>query len=585
MADKKADDKKAADQGGGDLRSRAEQLAGNAGHTTQKYFQTQTLEQSWNLLHELRVHQIELEIQNEELRQAQLEIDAAKARYFDLYDLAPVGYVVVSEAGITLEANLTTATMLGVGRGTLIGQSLARHVWQADQDAYYLFRKRLFESAEPLAIELRMTGSGSEPLWVLMETALADDGKGTCTGRVVLIDITARRTAEQEREDLREQLIQSQKLESIGRLAGGIAHDFNNMLAVILGNVDAADQQAVEDPLVRDSLLEIRGAAERAAALTRQLLAFARKQTVEPRVLDLNDAVTGSLKMLRRLLSEGILLDWRPGTSLWPVHMDPMQVDQILTNLCVNARSAISGAGHISIVTRNLTLDEAGCGRVPGLSRGDYVLLSVCDSGSGMDAATASRVFEPFFTTREFGQGTGLGLATVYGAVKQNGGHIVLDSHPGLGTTLTIYLPRYLGAEPIRGAVAATREPERGHETVLVVEDEPAVLDMITAMLEFQGYTVVATSSPNEAIRLVREKAVRIDVLLTDVVMPEMNGRTLVSQLEALHPHLKHVFMSGYPADLITDQGILEQGALFIQKPFSRTDLADGIQRALKRPA
>ena len=585
MADKDAGDKKAGDQGGGDLRSRAEQIARNAGGYTQAYLQTQTLEQSWNLLHELQVHQIELELQNEELRRAQLEIDAAKARYFDLYDLAPVGYVVVSRNGTILEANLTTATMLGVGRGTLIGQSLARHVWQEDQDAYYLYRKRLFESAETLAIELRMTGSGPEPLWVLMETGLADDGEGTCTGRVVLSDISARRTAEQEREELRGQLTQSQKLESIGRLAGGVAHDFNNMLAVILGNVDAANLQAVEDPLVRDALQEIRRAADRAADLTRQLLAFARKQTVEPRALDLNDTITNSLKMLRRLLSEGILLDWLPGAPLWPIHMDPMQVDQILANLCVNARSAISGAGHIRIVTRNLTLDEAGCGNVPGLSHGDYVLLSVCDSGCGMDASTASHVFEPFFTTREFGQGTGLGLATVYGAVKQNGGHVVLDSHPGLGTTVTIYLPRYLGAEPIRGATAATREPERGHETVLVVEDEPSVLDMITAMLEQQGYTVMATTSPNEAIRLVRENADRIDLLLTDVVMPEMNGHALVAQLEALCPHLKHVFMSGYPADVITDQGILEQGALFIQKPFSRVDLVAGVQRALKRPA
>jgi PAS domain S-box-containing protein len=395
-------------------------------------------------------------------------------------------------------------------------------------------------------------------------------------------DISERKQAEEEKARLEDQLRQAQKMESVGRLAGGVAHDFNNMLGVILGHAEMAlDQVDSAQPLHGD-LTEIRQAAERSADLTRQLLAFARKQTVAPQVLDLNETVAGMLNMLKRLIGEDIDLCWQPQPDLWPVKVDPSQIDQILANLCINARDAIAEVGKTTIETGNSIVDKAYCRGHPGLAPGEYVRLAVSDDGCGMDKETLSHLFEPFFTTKGVGQGTGLGLATVYGIVKQNNGFTDVHSELGKGTTFTIYLPRQVAkAEHIRKE-SPTAPAARGRETVLLVEDEPAILNMITRMLETRGYTVLAAGTPGEAIRLAREHAGEIHLLLTDVVMPEMNGRALAKNLLSLYPHLKRLFMSGYTADVIARQGVLDDGVHFIQKPFSTKNLSAKVREALE---
>jgi PAS domain S-box-containing protein len=807
------------------------------------------------LLHELLVHQIELEIQNEDLRRAQAELGASQARYFDLYDLAPVGYVTVSEKGLILEANLTAATLLGVTKSALVREPISRFIIKEDQDLYYRHRKQLFEThsassgqaEEPQACELRMVKMDGTTFWAHLEaTAVqapstssgpASDGAPVCrvvlsditersraeetlresvlryelvlegatggiwdwdvpnkrvhfssrwkmlrgyadaeigdsetewssgihpddaprvmaatqaylagqtaiyeeeyrihckdgswkwildrgkamhdaTGRVVrmagsevditklklveealresrevlravlnaipvrvfwkdrnlvflgcntsfardagfqkpedllgkddyamgwrehaehyrnddraviesgesrilfeepqttpsgeklhlltsklplrdargdiigvlgtYLDITKRKLAEEENTKLEAQLQQAQKMESVGRLAGGVAHDFNNMLGIILGHTELAIAQVdPAQPLFAD-LEQIRKAANRSADLTRQLLAFARKQTVAPRVLDLNETVESMLTMLARLIGEDIHLTWQPKANLWPLKVDPTQIDQILANLCVNARDSIPDVGKLTIETGNSTFGKDYCAAHAGFVPGEYVVLAVSDDGCGMDKETLTHIFEPFFTTKAIGKGTGLGLATVYGMVKQNNGFISVHSEPGQGTTFKIYLPRYVGeAAPVPQETSA--EPAaHGHETILLVEDEPALLAMTTIILETQGYSVLTASTPGEAICLAGERAGEIHLLMTDVVMPEMNGLDLAKNLLSLHPHLKCLFMSGHTADVIAHHGVLNEGLCFIQKPFSMKELGAAVREALE---
>jgi PAS domain S-box-containing protein len=432
--------------------------------------------------------------------------------------------------------------------------------------------------SDRLGALLRFEHVGDQRVWTSEDARLA-------TNMAALLSIcfadSDRRRTEEEKGKLQTQLTQAQKMESVGRLAGGVAHDFNNMLGVILGHTEMAMDKLDPSQPLYTQLLEIRKAAERSADLTRQLLAFARKQTIAPKVLDLNDTVEGMLKMLRRLIGEDIDLAWMPGKNLWPVKMDPSQIDQILANLSVNARSAIADVGKITIETQDITFDEAYCAAHTDFTPGEYVLLAVSDNGCGMDKETQSKLFEPFFTTKAVGEGTGLGLATVYGIVKQNNGFINVYSEPGHGTTFKIYLPRYFGkAEQIQAKGLAS-PAERGHETILLVEDEKAILKITTMMLEHLGYRVLAASTPGEAIRLAEQHAGELHLLMTDVVMPEMNGRDLARRLLSLYPDIKRLFMSGYTANVIAHHGVLEEGVHFIQKPFSIMNLADKLRETL----
>jgi Signal transduction histidine kinase len=298
-------------------------------------------------------------------------------------------------------------------------------------------------------------------------------------------------------------------------------------------------------------------------------------------VLDLSETLSGMLKMLGRLIGEDVDLIRQPEADLWPVKVDPSQIDQIVANLCVNARDAIGGVGHITIETKNSALNEDYCAHHLGCVPGDYVRLTVADDGCGMDEETLTHLFEPFFTTKEVGRGTGLGLATVYGIVKQNDGFITVESEPGRGTTCTIYLPRYVGKTGGMRTETPTLPPAWGQETVLVVEDEPTILRMTGRMLVRQGYTVLTAGTPGEAMRLAEEHAGEIHLLMTDVVMPEMNGRDLAKNLLALYPQLRRLFMSGYTADIIAHNGVLGDGVYFLQKPFSMQGLATKVREAL----
>lgn len=397
-----------------------------------------------------------------------------------------------------------------------------------------------------------------------------------------LRDITELKNDEAERQRLQEQLLQAQKMESVGRLAGGVAHDFNNMLGVILGRAEMAQEYCDPFTPIYTDLEEIRKAGERSANLTRQLLAFARKQTIAPKILDLNEAVKNILTMVQRLIGEDIDLVWRPGAGLWPVKMDPSQLDQILANLCINARDAIAGIGKLTIETENITFDAAYCATHQDYILGDYVQLALSDNGCGMDKQTLDHLFEPFFTTKEMGKGTGLGLATVYGIVKQNNGFINVYSEPGHGTTFKIYLSRHRAEVESALACDATQPEEGGSETILLVEDEAAILAMTTAMLQRLGYNVLPANSPGEAIRLAESFSGKISLLLTDVVMPEMNGRDLARQMLLLYPYLKTLFMSGYTANVIAHHGVLDKGVEFIEKPFSKNDLAVRIRALME---
>jgi PAS domain S-box-containing protein len=381
--------------------------------------------------------------------------------------------------------------------------------------------------------------------------------------------------------ELEERLWESQKMEAVGQLAGGVAHDFNNMLAVILGYTEVLLDGVGLDQQFKNDLREIHKAGRRARDLTRQLLAFARRQVVLPEILDLNAAVEGMLKILPPLIGEGIQVSWHPEAGLWPVNMDPSQIDQILANLCVNARDAIGDTGRITIATENRTIDEGHCVGHAGPVPGEYVLLTVGDDGGGIDREVLAHIFEPFFTTKETGKGTGLGLATVYGIVKQNDGFIDVCSEAGQGTTFKVYLPRHAGMAGSAEAESASEPLPRGDETILLVEDEPTFLKVAATMLEKQGYTVLSANSPSEAFRLAREYSGKIHLLTTDMVMPEMNGRDLAQKLLFLYPQVKCLFMSGYTVDIVARNGVLEAGTHFIQKPFSTNDLALKVRETL----
>lgn len=449
------------------------------------------------------------------------------------------------------------------------------------------------DGAAVFAEGIRSVFSGSLPVFVTEYSCDSPDKKrwfaarvslfpGTGPRRVVVAheDITERKLIEQDRESMQSQLIQSQKMESVGRLAGGVAHDYNNMLSVIVGYAELAlEQNPTAEPL-REYLEEILKAARRSTEITRQLLAFARKQPISPVVLDLNETVSGMLRMLHRLIGEDIELSWIPESDVWPVKIDPVQIDQILVNLCVNARDAITVGGQIVIETDKVCLDEGYCRLRVGFVPGEFVMLAVSDNGCGMDSETVSRIFEPFFTTKELGKGTGLGMATVYGIVKQNNGFIDVSSEPGIGTITKIYFPRFSSEASQTNGAAKVKLPQGKGETVLVVEDEVLVLSLAERILSSLGYKVLCSSSPEDAITLACSHIGEIQLLLTDMVMPGMNGRELAAKLQALFPGLRCLFMSGYTANVIASHSFPD-GTHFIQKPLSITQLAPKIRQAL----
>jgi PAS domain S-box-containing protein len=384
-----------------------------------------------------------------------------------------------------------------------------------------------------------------------------------------------------ERKRLEEALLQSQKMEGIGRLAGGIAHDFNNLLTAIVGYAEFAEASlSPEDPVAADVEQIIR-AANRAAELTSQLLAFARKQMIEPRVLNLNDLVLRMDKLLRRLIGEDVELIARPAPDLGLVKVDPGQFEQILINLAINARDAMPGGGKLTIETRNVFLGADDIRQYPEVIPGPHVLLAISDTGVGMNEVTRAHIFEPFFTTKELGKGTGLGLATCYGIVKQAGGHIWISSEPERGATFKIFLPRIEAEATPLASRAATILPRRGDETILLVEDEPLVRDLAVQALRAHGYTVLVAGSGGAALALARAHAGDIDLLVTDVVMPQMSGAQVAQRLSATRPGVKVLYISGYTENTTVHRDVLEQGIAFLAKPFTPSALAHRVREVL----
>jgi two-component system cell cycle sensor histidine kinase/response regulator CckA len=455
-----------------------------------------------------------------------------------------------------------------------------RQLHPDDRERVLARERESARTGEPLVVEYRMRARDGRLLWFSDRAVVQQRGPEQAPHLYgVMLDIT-------DMKQLEEQLLQSQKMEAVGRLAGGVAHDFNNILTAIQGYSEQARKRLDGDETAAEYIQEVEKAAGRAASLTRQLLAFSRKQALQPKVVDLNTIVAQMDKMLRRLIGEDIELVTRPGQNLGHVRVDPGQIEQVLMNLAVNARDAMPDGGQLTIETANVALDARYAQQHSDVAPGPYVLLVVTDTGVGMTAEVRARVFEPFFTTKGIGQGTGLGLATCFGIVKQSGGHLSVYSEPGKGTTFKIYLPRVEEPLDAASAPADSTGVRGGDETVLLVEDEPAVRELASLILGELGYRVLTASHGVDALRVAEScGAEAIDLLLTDVVMPEMGGKELAERLAARHRNLRVLFSSGYTAEAIARRGVLERGIAFLQKPYSSVALARKVREVLDNGA
>ena len=517
-----------------------------------------------------------------ERRKGEQALRESEVRYHNLFDSIRDAILVTDLDLNIIDYNPAFIDLFKYGQGEIVGSN-TRIVH--DQETEHNQVTQMLEnlSDDPRLFDIlkfrKKTGevfTGETSIYMLRNF------KGKPKGYIGLIrDITEQIEAEDARKRIENQLQQARKMETVGALAGGVAHDFNNMLSVILAQAEMAMMELDPDHDLYRALMIIRKAAENSADLTRQLLGFARKQTIAPVVLDLNEAIGEMLNMLRRLIGENIELTWLPRVDISSVKMDPIQLNQVLSNLCVNARDAIAGHGTITIETSTISIDEEYCSSHAGFSPGTFSALIVSDDGNGMEKETMERIFEPFFTTKASGQKTGLGLSTVYGIVKQNGGFINVYSEVGEGTTFKIFLPTS------KGEVEYEKKQDKSDlshglgETILLVEDEQTIVELGSSMLEKLGYYVKATSSPGEAISIAAQLEGGIDLLITDVVMPEMNGKELAEKIQQFHPEVKVMFMSGYTANVIAHRGVLEEGINFLQKPFLMKDLSEKVRQIL----
>ncbi len=515
-----------------------------------------------------------------EHKRAEQSLRESEERFRQVVEGAPVGMFIATD-GLFRYLNQAALAMFGAQNPEQIaGQSVFARVHPDFHAAVSERARQLVEErkAVPFLEEryLRLDGTAFDVEVTAIPFVFAKRN-----GAIMFIhDITQRKLEDDKRVALEQQLRQAQKMEAVGRLAGGIAHDFNNVLMVIQSYAEMLQDGLPAFDSLRRNTQQIIQAADRAASLTRQMLAFSRKQILLPVVLDLNAVINDTAKMLKRIIGEDIEIQINSAESIWAIEADSDQIVQVLMNLSVNARDAMAHGGTLMINTGNITVEEGSVGRHAFISPGDYVRLSVADTGIGMSRELQGQIFEPFFTTKEVGKGTGLGLATVYGIVKQSGGYVWVDSELGQGSCFTIYLPR------VKGAVAPITpvEPEsrpRGTETILVTEDEDTLRDAICDYLKTLQYTVLAASSGQQALSVVAEHEGRIDLLLTDLVMPKMSGGELSQLLETLRPELKTIFMSGYADDAVLRHGIRDRGAAFLQKPFSLGALARKVRETL----
>jgi len=519
-------------------------------------------------------------------KRAEEALRESEARMRAIVETAVDGIVTIGEGGRIESFNPAAERLFGYTASEAIGQNVSLLMpapYREEHDDY--LRNYLATGVRKvIGIGREVVGrhkDGSEFPIDIAVTEFRLGERRLFTG--IVRDLTARKLAEEGRAQAEEQLRQSQKLEAIGQLAGGVAHDFNNTLGVITGYGERARKQIPEGHPARPRLEQMIKAAERAAGLTRQLLAFSRKQVMEPRLLELNAVVSDLDKMLRRVVGEDVEIEVRAAERLGTVRVDPTQIQQIIMNLVVNARDAMPKGGRLTIETADAEFDESYAAEHPPAKAGRFVMLAISDTGIGMDAETQRRIFEPFFTTKPAGEGTGLGLATVYGIVKQSGGYIWVYSEPGQGTTFKVYLPCVDEPTPAEAAAAAATPAPRGHETVLLVEDTESLREMIREVLAEQGYTVLLASQGEEALALAREHEEAIDLLLTDVVMPKLGGGDLARQLRRLRPAVRVLYMSGYTNGAVSRQGVLDEGVVLLEKPFTGDRLAHAVREALDR--
>ena len=501
-------------------------------------------------------------------------------RYRALIERSADAMALLDREGRALWVSAAAEHILGHRPERLIGHLAVTVVHSQDRPRLAGALRQLLAAPESvISLEIRAHRRDGTPLW--LEAVLSNLLGEPAVGAIVVNfrDISDRKRGESEKAQLTEQVLQSQKMEALGRLAGGVAHDFNNLLTAILGYAELIrDGLGPEHPLAQEAD-ELTAAGKRATALTGQLLTFSRRQIIEPRLVDLNLTLQHSQNLLARLLGEDIELSLSLAPDLWRTQVDPTQIDQILMNLAANARAAMPGGGRLSIETANVLHERNWRDVDADVKAGEFVMLAATDTGSGMSHETGARIFEPFFTTKE--QGTGLGLATVYGIAKQHGGGIGFSSEPGVGTTFRLYFPRGAGEAPDTPAAPTHEALARGTETVLLVEDEASVRSLVRTMLEMLGYAVVTAARGEEALALVRTAAEEIDLLVTDVVMPGMNGRELFEKLHAVQPTMKCLFVSGYTRDVVARHGVLEEGINLLLKPFSITELATRVRAVL----
>ena len=516
-----------------------------------------------------RVVRLQIAVNINARKEMEEKLRESEQKHRVIFENSPLGLIYFSSDGIIIDCNDRFVGIMGSSKEKLIGLNAVTNSSPVMQAALEQALAGEIASYEDLYTSI--TGTKTTFIRVMFNpVSPGEDSSGVIA---TFEDISERKHIEKEREKLEFQLQQAQKIESIGRLAGGVAHDFNNMLGVILGRTEMIMGDTDDSFVFREDIHEIYKAAKRSADLTSQLLAFARKQTVLPRVVDLHTKVSEIFSMLKRLIGEDIELINSSTGDIWPVRIDPGQIDQILTNLSVNARDAISGHGQIKIGLRNTYVNGQYDFKSRKIQSGDYVLLSVSDNGCGMGKEILENLFEPFFTTKDVGKGTGLGLATVYGVVQQNKGFVDVESGHG-GSTFSVYLPRCVPENRVQSAPTIEQDHENGG-TILLVEDEPAILALTRTMLERLGYAVMGTDSPEQALQMAKTYDGSIDIILTDVIMPEMDGRRLAGKIHTLYPDIRTLFMSGYTDDVIASSGVLEEGVHFIQKPFTKSELAN----------